>query len=115
MPKSAHTKKLESLLRIYPPEDVGAFLSSQRKWVREIVQMSALSPHQKVALLFIGTFARPDVPFCFASMDYICRHVDCERTTINRAVAWAEKEKYMSVDRKKRGGNVYRFRFPDDR
>lgn len=105
-------RRLEEISAVYPPEDVRTFLKMQRRWTRRVTQMTHMSPIQRIAGLFIGTFATPSKPFCFASMDYICDHVGCERTTVNRAVAELELLGYMKVDRKKRGGNVYRIMLP---
>ncbi len=106
------TKRFAEISALYPPEEVASYLRMQRRWVRRVTQLR-ISPIQRIVLIFIGTFMTPSKPFCFASVDYICRHVDCERTTVFRAVELAEREKYMEVDRKKRGGNVYRIRLPD--
>lgn len=106
------TKRARAISERYPPEDVRAFLRMQRRWTRRIVQLQALTPIQRCAVLFIGTFATPSKPFCFASMAYICAHVGCERTTINRAVGILEELGFMKVDRLKRGGNVYRIAMP---
>ena len=106
------SKRFAEISALYPPEDVAAYLRTQRRWVRRVTQLQ-ISPIQRLVLIFIGTFMTPSKPFCFASVEYICRHVDCERTTVFRAVELAEKEKFLLVDRKKRGGNVYRIRLPD--
>lgn len=80
--------------------------------MRRVTQLQ-ISHIQRVVLIFIGNFSTPSKPFCFAGVDYICSHVDCERTTVYRAVDAAEKMGFMTVDRRKRGGNVYRIRMPD--
>ncbi|QRY69203.1 helix-turn-helix domain-containing protein [Ensifer sp. PDNC004] len=74
--------------------------------------MVDITPKERLAALFIGSFMTPSVPFCFASMDYICRHTGCERTTVHRVVIELEKRGFMLVDRAKRGGNVYRIAMP---
>jgi|GEM_PF-6644708 len=106
------TKRAKAISERYPPEDVAAFLRMQRRWTRRVIQLQALTPIQRCAVLFIGNFATPSRPFCFASMSYICKHVGCERTTINRAVGVLEELGFMKVDRLKRGGNVYRITMP---
>lgn len=111
-PKSAYTKRFEEISKLYPPEDVKMYLRMQRRWVRRVTQMTHISPIQRLVILFVGTFCTPDKPFCFAGMKYICDHVDCERTTAHRAIMAAEKIGYLTVDRRKRGGNVYRIQIP---
>lgn len=110
---SYHSKRFDEISARYPPEDVRAYLRSQRRWIRRVTQMKHLTPIQRCAVLFIGSFMTPSIPFCFASMDYICKCVGCERTTVNRAVGQLEEDGYMHVDRLKRGGNVYRISFPE--
>jgi len=113
IPESFHSRRFAEISALYPPEDVAAYLRMQRRWVRRVTQLVHMSPIQRLALLFIGSFTTPSKPFCFAGMDYICKHVGCERTTVNRAVSAAEELGFMVVDRKKRGGNVYRIRMPE--
>ena len=108
-----NTKRIRELSERYPPEDVPTYLRAQRRWLRQVVQMIDMPPLQRCVGLFIGSFMTPSKPFCFASLPYISSHVDCERTTVTRAVAELELRGYLSVDRQKRGGNVYRIRFPD--
>lgn len=106
------TRRLRELKKRYPPEDVPSYLRMQRRWMRHVVQMHALTPVQRCAALFIGSFTTPSTPFCFAGLGYICRQVGCERTTVHRAVKVLEDSGYIVVDRLKRGGNVYRIRVP---
>jgi hypothetical protein len=108
-----HSRRFEEISDKYPPEEVAPYLRMQRRWVRRVTQLTHMSPIQRLVLLFIGTFSTPSRPFCFASMSYICAHVGCERTTINRAVAEAVTLGFMTVDRRKRGGNVYRIKMPE--
>lgn len=105
-------RRINEISARYPPEDVGAFLRMQRRWIRRVIQMSDINPKERLAALFIGSFTTPSVPFCYAGMDYISRHAGCERTTVHRAVKEMEKRGYMKVDRAKRGGNVYRIMIP---
>lgn len=111
-PLYPYTAKMQALETAYPPVDVGAYLKLQRKWVRMVCQLSVLPHKQRVAAIFIGMFGTPDKPFCATSMKYICDHVDCERTTVSRAVADLERLGFLKVDRPKRGGNVYRICLP---
>lgn len=107
-----HTKRLRALSERYPAEDVGTYLKMQRRWIRRVSQMSGLTHTQRVVAIFIGTFMTPSRPFCFASLAYICKCVDVERTTVTRSVAELEKLGFMQVERQKRGGNVYRIAMP---
>ncbi len=109
---SYYSKRLTELSEIYPPAEVAPYLRMQRRWVRRVTQLQ-LSPIQRLALLFIGSFMTPSRPFCFAGMKYICKHVGCERTTVNRAIDAGVELKFLEVDRRKRGGNVYRIRMPE--
>ena len=109
---SFYSRRFDEISERYPPEDVRAFLKMQRRWLRKVTQMRHLPPIQRCAVLFIGSFMTPSKPFCFAGMAYICDHVGCERTTVNRAVGQLEKDGFMKVDRLKRGGNVYRMCIP---
>lgn len=108
-----YSRRLRAISDRYPPEDVRAYLRMQRRWIRRVTQMTHLPPIQRCAVLFIGAFMTPSKPFCFAGMDYICKCVGCERTTVNRAVSQLEADGYMKVDRLKRAGNVYRISFPE--
>lgn len=107
-----YSRRLTELSELYPPAEVAPYLRMQRRWVRRVTQLD-MSPIQRLALLFIGSFMTPSRPYCFAGMDYICKHVGCERTTVNRAIGEAERMGFMEIDRRKRGGNVYRIRMPD--
>lgn len=106
------TKRLRALREKYPAEDVRQYLRMQRRWIRHVVQMHDMTHVQRCAALFIGSFMTPSTPFCYAGMDYICRQVDCERTTVHRAVKLLEERGYLKVDRMKRGGNAYLLRMP---
>jgi len=106
------SQRIRVISERYPPEDVRIYLRMQRRWIRRVTQMSDISPIQRIAVLFIGAFCTPSKPFCFASMDYICKHVGCERSSITRGITELEKRGYMHVDRLKRGGNVYRIMVP---
>jgi hypothetical protein len=110
---SYFSKRFAEISEQYPPVEVAPYLRMQRRWVRRVTQLGHIPPIQRLALLFIGTFGTPSKPFCFAGMDYICKHVGCERTTVNRAVTEAVKLGFMEVDRRKRAGNVYRIRMPE--
>lgn len=107
------TKRIRDLQAKYPPEDVRAYLKAQRRWQRRVVQIIDMPPLQRCVGMFIGSMMTPSTPFCFAGVGYISRHVKCERTTVTRCVAELERRGYLTVDRQKRGGNVYRIRFPD--
>ncbi|NLS19867.1 hypothetical protein HGP16_25340 [Rhizobium sp. P40RR-XXII] len=109
---SFHSRRFDEISERYPPEDVRAYLTMQRRWIRRVTQMQHLTPIQRCAVLFIGSFMTPSTPFCFAGMHYICKCVGCERTSVNRAVTQLEQDGYLKVDRQKRGGNVYRISFP---
>lgn len=111
--ESFFTKRFAEISELYPPVEVAPYLRMQRRWVRRVTQLTHLTAIQRLALLFIGAFGTPSKPFCFAGMDYICKHVGCERTTVNRAVNEAVKLGFMEVDRRKRAGNVYRIRMPE--
>jgi hypothetical protein len=106
------TDRIRALKKKYPPVQVGPFLVMQRRWIRRVNQMAALTHVQRCAAVFIGAFATPDRPFCAAGMEYICSHVGCERTAVFRAVTYLEGLGYMTVDRQKRAGNVYRIQVP---
>jgi hypothetical protein len=106
------TDRIRRLKRKYPAVPVAPFLRMQRRWIRRVNQMTKLTHVQRCAAVFIGAFSTPDTPFCAAGMDYICRHVRCERTAVHLAVKQLEADGYMLVDRQKRAGNVYRINVP---
>ncbi|MBD9455993.1 hypothetical protein IB244_31485 [Rhizobium sp. RHZ02] len=108
----ATTDRIRLIRKKYPPVPMAPFLAMQRRWIRRVNQMTSMTHVQRCAAVFIGAFGTPDAPFCATSMDYICKHVGCERTAVHKAVKFLEGIGYMAVDRQKRAGNVYRIQVP---
>ena len=88
------------------------FYLMRNVWIETVTRHTEFSPWTRVIGVDLACWTSWREPWCWPSMDRIAKDVGCKRHTVIRAVAELELARFITVQRKKRGGNRYAIRLP---